>query len=291
MLATSAAVIEPSVLLSVPFLALGAALGIRRPGVILIAALAAGFVAVGGERDGLWYAERGWALLVAAGFTAATLRRPGATFAGRALVAVSGAAAFTALLLGIRTSEWIALDASVRARLDAGVEAALETFRMIGGGTELSPAVVTAVRQTGEAQATLFPAMLAIASMAGLGVTWWLYVRLAAGNDQGLGPLRGFRFNDHLVWVFIGGLVLFALRWGDAAMRVGANVVVFMGALYAVRGAAVIVFLSGGLSALGFFLVAVGLVFVPPLVLAGAMVIGIGDTWLDVRSKRRRRVA
>jgi hypothetical protein len=112
-----------------------------------------------------------------------------------------------------------------------------------------------------------------------------VYVRLSSGSDQGVGPLRDFRFNDHLVWVFITGLVLVLPRWGEALARVGANAVVFMGLLYAVRGAAVIMFLSGGLSLLGYVLLVFGLLFVSPLVLMGALVIGLGDTWLDVRSK------
>ena len=87
------------------------------------------------------------------------------------------------------------------------------------------------------------------------------------------------------MWLFIGGLLLLVVRWGDSLAGLGVNTVVFMGALYALRGAAVIMFLSGGLSLFGYVLVALGLVFVPPLVLTGAMVVGIGDTWLDVRSR------
>lgn len=166
-----------------------------------------------------------------------------------------------------------------------GVATAMEALRLLRGGGALPPALVTAVYETVEIQASVFPALLGITSMAALGVAWWGYVRLSSGSDQGLGPLRDFRFNDHLVWVFITGLVLILPRWGEIVARVGANAVVFMGALYAVRGAAVILFLSGGLSLLGYVLLVFGLLFVPPLVLMGALVIGLGDTWLDVRSK------
>ena len=110
-------------------------------------------------------------------------------------------------------------------------------------------------------------------------------MRLAIGNDEGVGPLRDFRFNDHLVWLFIGGLVVLGLGPGEAAERAGTNMVVFMGGLYALRGAAVVVFLSGGLSLMGFVLVLIGVVLLPPLLLFGALVIGLGDTWLDLRSR------
>ena len=93
------------------------------------------------------------------------------------------------------------------------------------------------------------------------------------------------------MWVFISGLLLVLPRWGELVARVGANAVVFMGALYAARGAAVILFLSGGVSLLGYVLLVFGLLFVPPLVLVGAVVIGLGDTWLDIRSKAGSKAA
>ena len=168
---------------------------------------------------------------------------------------------------------------------EQGIGTALEALRFMRGGEALPPSLVTAVQETVRTQSAVFPALLGVSSMAALGVAWWVYVRLSSGSDQGVGPLREFRFNDHLVWVFIAGLVLLVAQWQDVLSRVGANTVVFMGALYAVRGAAVILFLSGGLSLFGYVMLAFGLVFLPPLVLTGAMVIGIGDTWLDVRRR------
>ena len=60
-----------------------------------------------------------------------------------------------------------------------------------------------------------------------------------------------------------------------------------MGALYALRGAAVVLFLNGGLSLLGGVLVALAMVLMAPVVLAAALLIGLSDTWLDVRTKVR----
>lgn len=281
-LATS--VVQPSILMAVPFLALGLTMGIRRAGVFALALLAL-LLAVTGPRDGVWYVERGWALLAGGCFAALTLRRPSASFSGRALGAVATAAVMAGGFLAIRSGAWSSVHWAIQDRLAEGVSNAMEAWRLIRGGEALPPALVSAVYRTVEAQVAVFPALLGIASMSGLGVAWWLYVRLSSGDDQGLRPLRDFRFNDHLVWLFIGGLVLMVVRWGESFAGVGANTVVFMGALYALRGAAVIMFLSGGLSLLGYVLVALGLVFVPPLVLMGAMVVGIGDTWLDVRSR------
>jgi hypothetical protein len=282
-LATS--VVQPSVLIGVPFLALGLVMGLRRLGAF-VAAVVLGVLVLGGpDRDALWFLERGWALLAAGCFVALTLRRPSAAFASRALGAVAGAGAVAAVSLGMRSGGWSSVQWAMENRMGEGVSSAMEGLRLLRGGGALPPALVNAVYQTVEVQAKVFPALLGIASMAALGVAWWGYVRLSSGSDQGVGPLRNFRFNDHLVWVFISGLLLLLPRWGDLVARIGANAVVFMGALYATRGAAVILFLSGGLSLVGYVLLVFGLLFVPPLVLMGALVIGLGDTWLDVRSK------
>jgi hypothetical protein len=55
--------------------------------------------------------------------------------------------------------------------------------------------------------------------------------------------------------------------------------------LYALRGAAVFLFVSGGLSLFGYFAFVVGLVLAAPVLIGVAMLIGIGDTWLDIRSR------
>ncbi len=278
-------VARPTILIGVPFLALALALGLKRAGVVVAAALWMLFVVSGNPGDGVWYVERGWALMAGGCFAALTLRRPKASFSGRALLALAVGAGATGLFLGLRHGAWEALTWAVRDRMIDGVATAIEAWRLMRGGEAVPPGLVSAIYRTVEVQTAVFPALVGIASMAGLGVAWWLYVRLSSGSDQGLSPVREFRFNDHLVWLFIGGLALLVIRWGDALASVGANAVVFMGALYALRGAAVIMFLSGGLSLFGYVLVALGLLFVPPLVLLGALVVGIGDTWLDVRSR------
>jgi hypothetical protein len=275
-------VIQPSVLVAIPLVGLVLVMGGRQPGLLIVGVLAA-VVGFGGAREGLWYVERGWGVLLGGWFAALSLRWPMARFSVRALGAVAGSVAAAAGLLALRADAWSAVDWALADRMRAGVATALELVSR--DGQALSPALVAAVYQAVDVQATIFPAMLAIGSVTGLGVAWWAYVRLTQGSDQGLGPLKDFRFNDHLVWVLIGGLMLLMLHWGDAHARVGINAVVFMGLLYALRGAAVVMFVSSGLSVMGYVLVAFGLIFVPPAVLGAAMLIGIGDTWLDIRSR------
>ena len=285
-------VVQPSVLAGIPLVLMVAALPVRRTGAYVAAAVAA-FLALGGAaRDGLWYAERGWAILLGGWFVALTLRWPTARFTTRGLGAVSGAAAAAVAVLGLSPGRWAVLDWRVGERMRAGISTALEAVRAVQGeGEALSPALVAAVYRTAEVQAQIFPATLGLASLAALGVAWWVYVRLGFGSDRGLGPMREFRFNDHLVWMFIAGLVLLVTGGESGPGRAGSNAVVFMGALYALRGTAVVVFLGGGVSALGALLLALGLLFVAPVVLAGALVIGLGDTWLDIRGRIREAAA
>jgi hypothetical protein len=192
--------------------------------------------------------------------------------------------AVAAAALGLSGDAWQVLDAAIaestRSSVDTTV-AAMGTLR----GEQLAPSVVEALYRMAEIQATVFPALVGIGSMAALGVAWWAVVRVIEASGEGLGPVRAFRFNDHLVWVFVIGLLLLVVEWSMGLSRVGSNALVFMGALYALRGAAVFVFLSGGLSLFGWVAFLVGLMLAAPFMLGTALLIGIGDTWLDIRSR------
>lgn len=284
-------VMEPAVLMGVPYLVFVVALPSRRLTAILAAALAALLVTGSGGRDGFWYVERGWAVLLAGWFLALTVRWPDRGFSARALGAVAGSAGVVGAWAWARPGSWSMLDWLVGERIRGGVATALEAARVLGGGEGVSQALVTTVYQAADVQAQVFPAMVGLASLAGLGVAWWLYARLAHGDPDGLSPVREFRFNDHLVWLFIGGLLVLVLGVGEGWSRAGSNAVLFMGALYALRGAAVVMFFYGGVSLMGAALVGLGLLFVAPVVLGGAMVIGLGDTWLDLRQRAREMMA
>ena len=202
-------------------------------------------------------------------------------------MAVAVAFVVSAVVIVGGEGAWQTVDFAVSDAVEGGVATTLQAVELLRGGDAISPALATAIHETARAQANVFPALMAIASMAGLAVAWWLYVRLRGGGDQAIGPVKHFRFNDHLVWLLIAGLLLLVTRWGDAVARAGSNAVVFMGALYALRGSAVFMFISGGLSVFGYVMLAIALVLAAPVVLGVAMVVGIGDTWFDVRARLR----
>jgi Ca2+/Na+ antiporter len=282
-------------MIAVPFIALSVILGARRLGALLVTGVAVA-VAIGGlPRDAIWHLERGWAVLLAGWFVALTLRWPAVGFFSRALASVLGAFTIMVVFFVTQPGSWAYVDWLVTERIMSGTDATVSALagmaRLFGDPeAQLSGRLVTGAYQAAEQQGSAFPALLGLSSLAALGVAWWGYVRIALGNDRGIGPLRDFRFNDHLVWLFIGGLVVLGLASGDGAERAGTNVVVFMGSLYALRGVAVLLFLSGGLSLIGFVLVVFGVLLLGPLLFLGPLVIGLGDTWLDLRSRGKALV-
>ncbi len=284
-LATALSVVHPAVLVAVPFILLVFALPGRRAMAVLVASLAAILVLGEPADSGLWSLERGWGLLLGGWFAALTMSRPRAHFSSRAIGAVTGAFLVMVLFLLVRPGGWEIVDWTVTSRMEEGIATALEVMRLVRGEDALPQAFMTAVLETARVQGRIFPAMLGLASLAGLGVAWWLYLRLARREDRGVGPLEEFRFNDQLVWVLITGLTLFLLGSSDGVARAGVNAMVFMGGLYVLRGAGVVVFLSGGVSVLGVLLLCVGMIFLAPVIIAGAMFIGLGDTWLDLRKR------
>jgi hypothetical protein len=283
-------VVRPSVLIGVPLVVLLLALPSSRLPALVLGLLAALIAFGGGPGDGLWYAERAWAILLAGWFAALSLRWPGTRVFPRAAASVMGAAAVVAAVLWVRPGAWVILDWLVEDRIRSGVGASLEALRAAGGQGGLTPALVEAFQRAMDFQAEVFPALLALASLASLGVAWWLHARLTESAGPALGPVSEFSFNDQLVWVFIGGLALLLVGWGEAWGRAGSNTVVFMGALYALRGMAVVLFATGGVT---FFLGTVfflGMLF-PPVILALALCIGLGDTWVDLRERLKRQPA
>lgn len=280
--------ISPMVLVGIPFVMLVLLLPIRRLGALGLAALILVLTIGGSDPSGLWYAERGWSLLVGGWFVALTLRWPQVAFAPRALGAALGSLATGVVFFSVRPMAWAVIDWRVGERIREGVSTALQTIQAVQGGDALSPALTEAVYATADSQAVLFPALIGLASIGALGVAWWMYVRVAQGGSGALGPLKDFRFNDHLVWLFVAGLMALIAGTEGLWNRAGSNAVLFMGALYALRGAAVVLFVNGGISALGMVAVTLGMIFLAPALIFGALVIGLGDTWLDIRTRAAR---
>jgi hypothetical protein len=274
-------VVNPLHLVVIPLALLLVALPPRTPGLLVLAA-ALGLLSFTGPRGELWAVERGWSLLLGSWFVLMILLWPRASVTAR-VVAATGAAAVSAAALVMVQGGWPVLDHMVAVHYEALAAAVGRTWP--GGGVD--PDVVRA--WTAEVATRLFPALTAIGSMAALGVAWWVFGRIT-GRPRPLGSLVEFRFPDPLVWVLIAALALMLVPVATWAVRLGLNLAVVMGALYALRGFAVTVALILGMIGprVG-VLVALGLVGVIlyPIVVAGTLLLGVTDTWLDLRSGRR----
>lgn len=277
-------ILDPAVLVAIPFVLLAVFLPERKLATLALALVGVLLTMTGGSGDGLWYLERGWGILLGGWFLALTLRWPRIRFLPRGLGAVAGAFFILGAVFLARPGDWAVVSWMVTLRMEAGLAAATEALRVIQGSGGLTDALQASAARAVSVQKAIFPALVGLASLSALGLGWWLYVRITQGRGDGLGALRDFRFHDHLVWVFIVGLGVL-LGASGSLERVGTNAVVFMGALYALRGMAVVLFITGGVSFLGAAFLVAGFLLVAPLLLAGALVVGLGDTWFDLRGR------
>jgi hypothetical protein len=134
---------------------------------------------------------------------------------------------------------------------------------------------------------TLFPSMLALESLIALAIAWAVYHRI--GRER-LGPplaaLRDFRFSDQFVWGLVAGLAMVVVPGFAPVSALGANLLVFFGALYALRGVGVALwFLSPGRVFMA-VLILFALVFAQVLGVL-AVGLGVGDTWVNWRARAK----
>ncbi len=249
-----------------------------------------GWVWVGVQVGSVQDLDLGWSLLVGGLFVAASLLRPRWTFVPRGLVSVVGASAWTAFVLAMEGG-WRSAEAEFLGRIEQASEA---TASLVQGWFEGDGgvAMLEAAARTAEVQALLFPAQWALASLLGLAGAWWVFFRMTEASSGGLGAWSGFTFPDAWVWLLIAGIILVLVGgWQGGVGRVGANLAVFMAALYVVRGSAVLFVMSGGLRFWSGLLVVAGLVLAFPVMVAGALFAGLADTWFDLRSRATRTVS
>lgn len=236
----------------------------------------------------LVWLHRGWPLALAGAFVVLRATWPRWPLTAHSLGAVAVAAGLAAAIFAMWPQGWAELDRQVAAdfRLRADIVLAA------GLDIRMSEELESAVRRAFEWAAALFPAWIAVASLAALGLAEFFRAKIAGLDATALRPIREFRFNDQWVWVWIAGLALLLVPAGAVAHRVGANAALLLGALYALRGLGVVLAWLGGLSfGIGWILALVILLLTPVLwiALTGVLVLGVSDTWLDLRRRFGRR--
>jgi hypothetical protein len=252
---------------------------------------------------------RGWSLLLAGAFGLICLFGSQRPFFSRALSTLSLAMVIV-LVMSVRgpltprrATEAVTVEfarrntesmAMLRAFLKDHPDVA-QVMPQVGSLPEAFQQQLTLVAQTGVG---LFPSLLLLESLVALALAWATFHRLSRTRlGAPLGHLKDFRFNDQLVWGLIAGLAIVFVPALDFLGGTGRNLLVFFGALYAIRGFGVLSwFLAPGALAAALFVgfamlwwpvlnaVAVlGFVF---LALA-AFGLGLGDTWADWRRRAR----
>lgn len=153
----------------------------------------------------------------------------------------------------------------------------------IAGGPdgELAAQLAMGTRLMGD----FFPGILFLTALAGgaLAATW--YHRIAS-RPQGEAPgwFRTFRFSDHLIWALVVAVGYFITRPTGPAAVVGSNLLLVLVGLYAARGLAVIRWMTATMPLIFTVLLLVTVPFLLPLAM-GCAVIGVADTWLDLRRR------
>lgn len=286
---------RPFPLLAVPFALLLFGLRFREPfgvaAALLLMALVFGAGPGPGEAGG-WHLLRGWCLLAGGLFVALCAAGHPERLLDRSLAAVGAAVGAVAALALARPSFGTALDGWMESQiLEAAVAArALLAVEPAPGTESLAGSMSRAIETWAGIQLEVYPALLGLATTAALSVGWY-FARRSGGDAGTEAPprVREFAFRDGMIWVLVGGLALLVLPLGAAAFRIGENATVFMGALYLVRGAAILGWMAAAAvtSAWSWALIGVGAVLAYPVVAATALVLGIGDTWLHVRERLR----
>ncbi len=224
---------------------------------------------------------RAAAVLLCGSFLVLTLWQPSGGI-GRTLAATAAAGVVLALWMWRLDISWAQLLAGVNQELAFYESTVRQQWRTAGAPQDLVDQASAMVRSVSQ----LFPGLLALAGIAGLRLAWSWYHRLAVHPlGAPAAPFRRFGFSDQLVWGWVVALALAVLPVPEPWRLAGANLLLVLGVLYAVRGLAVVVAQAGGVAApvatvLGFIAL-----FLLPFVVGGLTLLGLADTWLDFRRR------
>jgi hypothetical protein len=298
--------VEQTFVLVVPALAafacVGFVMGGRLPLALLWSALAA-WVLWQFTAAGATYAllTAGWSLLLAAVFGVSVLMRkdqPAQPFLQYAVSSIALTLAVGGMAVSASPNGIGAVRQAIEVEVGHRAETSLSGWKQMTEKQEwrdfvvdnpdaktLSQQVETQLQAAPSVALTLFPALLALESLAALALAWALYHRIGRARlGPPLAPLRDFRFNDQFIWGLIAGLVMLVVPGFASMSAVGANLLVFFGVIYALRGFGIVVWFLAPGRIMTVLLIGFAVVF---LSVSGvlALGLGLGDTWADWRSR------
>jgi hypothetical protein len=247
-----------------------------------------------------WLA-RGWALLLGASFGLVSIVAATEAFFPRALSALAVATSLSFALVLVSPGGPTRISNSMASEFNRRNDQSIASLRQVSntpGWKEVVDDSPALQRLTDESEAQLasipawssilVPALLALESLAAMALAWALFHRMSSvAIGPALGRLRDFRFNDQLVWGVAVGASIYLLPAFTEGKNAGLNLLVFFGVLYTLRGMGILAWVSKT-RAVAFFIIALA-VFAWPLVTALAFVLGLGDTWLDLRTRAQAK--
>ena len=231
-------------------------------------------------------------LMSTAAFVAATTLWSG-TFTHRALLAIAASAVAVGGWFVPFGRSWNEVHWWVEHQYNVQTGAFLAELRQMATTSAAANRLVVQVDAVLESAvrfvADYYPAILALQLLAGLALATAVYQRIASRPvGPGLGPLRHFRFSEHLGWAAAVPLILIVTSKASALKVVAGNLLLVLGMLYTFRGAAVFGFglwLAGGAGLFTTALITFVLVFMLPVAAAGALLLGIVDAGMDLRRR------
>ena len=248
----------------------------------------------------------GWSMMAASCLGLSLLAARSRWFLGKGVVAVLAALMLASLLVVMTPSGTASFNRTVKSVLEVRGNMDLENWRkarvgMVRSNPARTDSATTGMLDRMEQQVSalpqlaqqVLPSMLALQTLTAMALAWALFHRLSRVRlGDPLARLREFRFDDQWIWSVIVGLLVTLMPALVALRPLGINLLVFFGALYVIRGAAVLAwFLRPGRSLLG-VLVGVALLLVLRDGAAIALgLVGLGDTWADWRRRIRPAVS
>jgi hypothetical protein len=224
---------------------------------------------------------RAGAVLLCGTFLALTIWRPSGRFS-RVLSATAAAGVALAAWMRHLGVGWDQVRRAVEQDL-AGYQKVLQTQWSTAGA---SKDLVDQLASVTDSVARLYPALLALAGIAGLRLAWAWYHRISRRPlGAPLPPFSQFGFNDQLVWGWVLGLALVLLPLPSPAALLGQNLLLVWAALYATRGLAVFTTVWARVPGAVIVVLAIVALFLLPFLVGGLTLLGLADTWLDFRRR------
>jgi hypothetical protein len=228
---------------------------------------------------------RAAAVLLTGTFLALTVWRPSARFS-RALAATTLAGGVLLLWMWHFGVSWGEVQRAVEHSLWTSNRELMMRLSEVAPSSSSANALRDEMSATVSTIGSLYPGLLTLASVAGLRLAWTWYHRIA---QRPIGPpptpFAAFGFSDQLVWGWVLGLALCLLPLPRESSFVGANLLLVVAVLYAVRGFAVFSASSGKVPRPVMAAITVVAMFLLPFVVGGLTLLGLADTWLDFRRR------